>query len=216
MTLINWYTLIGLLAQFLFAARMLVQWVMSEKAREVVNPALFWWLSLIGALLMTFYGFLRHDLAIMLGQLISYYVYCYNLKLKKEFVRTGKIFAVLLIVIPAFLTASEIMDMDSFKSIFLNKNHIPYWLLALGFIGQFLFTGRFVYQLYVSYKIKHSILPDSFWVLSLIAAILVQIYGLLRLDIVLILGQIGGIITYVRNLVLSSKKKKSVKNESGI
>lgn len=214
MNIINWYTAIGLLAQILFAARMLVQWILSERAREVVNPSLFWWLSLFGALLMSFYGFLRNDLAIMVGQLVSYYVYCFNLKLKNEFRRTGKITAFLLIIIPAALTASEIMDTESFKGLFLNKDHIPYWLLTLGFVGQFLFTGRFVYQLYVSYKSKRSVLPDTFWWLSLAAALLVQIYGLLRLDVVLILGQIGGIITYVRNLMLSAKKKKFGKNEN--
>ena len=88
MAIISWYTLIGLLAQLAFMARMLVQWIMSERAHKVVNPALFWWLSLFGALTMSFYGFLRQDLAILLGQLVSFYVYIYNLKLKGELFRT--------------------------------------------------------------------------------------------------------------------------------
>lgn len=76
------YTLVGLTAQLLFTSRMLVQWVLSERARSVVNPSLFWWLSLFASLLMSFYGYLRQDLAILLGQFLSYYTYVVNLKLK--------------------------------------------------------------------------------------------------------------------------------------
>ena len=86
MAIISWYTLIGLLAQLAFMARMLVQWIMSERARKVVNPALFWWLSLFGALTMSFYGFLRQDLAILLGQLVSFYL---RLAANAPFVRAG-------------------------------------------------------------------------------------------------------------------------------
>ncbi len=34
---------------------------------------------------------------------------------------------------------------------------------------------------------------------------MVQIYGIYRLDIVLILGQVGGIVTYVRNIMLARR-----------
>ena len=105
MAIISWYTLIGLLAQLAFMARMLVQWIMSERAHKVVNPALFWWLSLFGALTMSFYGFLRQDLAILLGQLVSFYVYIYNLKLKGELFRISKLGAVAVILTPLVLLA---------------------------------------------------------------------------------------------------------------
>ena len=100
MAIISWYTLIGLLAQLAFMSRMLVQWIMSERARKVVNPALFWWLSLFGALTMSFYGFLRQDLAILLGQLVSFYVYIYNLKLKGKLFKISKVGAVAVILTP--------------------------------------------------------------------------------------------------------------------
>ena len=47
-----WIFALGLVAQGLFSARTLVQWVLSEKARKVVNPTIFWILSL-GKLYMT-------------------------------------------------------------------------------------------------------------------------------------------------------------------
>ena len=66
---------IGFLAQLLFSARLLLQWIMSEKAKKVVSPSIFWKLSLLGSYLLFMYGWLRNDFAIILGQLISYYIY---------------------------------------------------------------------------------------------------------------------------------------------
>ncbi len=209
MELINWYTAVGALAQILFASRMLVQWILSERARAVVNPALFWWLSLIASLLMSFYGYLRQDLAIMLWQLVSYYIYIYNLKLKQELRRVTLAGTLLLVAAPIILLLSEIQDFSEFRALFLNEDHIPYWLLALGSCGQALFTLRFVYQMFVSHRKRQSVLPPAFWWLSLLACVLVQLYGVLRLDVVLFFGQMGGLITYVRNLMLHYKQQRS-------
>lgn len=74
---------IGFLAQLLFSARLLLQWIMSEKAKKVVSPSIFWKLSLLGSYLLFMYGWLRNDFAIILGQLISYYIYIWNLDKKK-------------------------------------------------------------------------------------------------------------------------------------
>ena len=64
----NWliYTL-GILAQGLFSARMIVQWIISEKARRATSPTIYWMLSLIASTLFFIYGWLRQDFAIMLG-----------------------------------------------------------------------------------------------------------------------------------------------------
>ena len=75
--------IIGFLAQALFSARILVQWVMSERAKRVVSPSIFWILSIIASYMLFIYGFLRDDFAIMLGQVISYYVYIWNLNEKE-------------------------------------------------------------------------------------------------------------------------------------
>src|SRR5574344_1552140 len=76
----NWliYSL-GFVAQGLFSARILVQWIMSEKAKRVVSPTIFWVLSLIASYIFFIYGWLRDDFSIMLGQVIAYYVYIWNL-----------------------------------------------------------------------------------------------------------------------------------------
>lgn len=66
---------IGFLAQALFSARILVQWIMSERARRVLSPTIFWVLSLLASCLLCFYGWLRDDFAIVIGQVIAYYIY---------------------------------------------------------------------------------------------------------------------------------------------
>src|SRR5688572_26859991 len=43
-----WWTAVGFLAQGLFSARFLVQWLASEKSRKVVMPVHFWYFSIAG------------------------------------------------------------------------------------------------------------------------------------------------------------------------
>ena len=56
---------LGFLAQICFSARLLIQWIISEKEKQVVSPTLFWLLSLLGSYLLFFYGWLRNDFAIL-------------------------------------------------------------------------------------------------------------------------------------------------------
>src|SRR5574344_1309121 len=80
---------LGFIAQGLFSARTLVQWFLSEKAKKVVSPTIFWVLSLIASYIFFIYGWLRNDFAIMLGQVIAYYVYIWNLGAKGVWSKMG-------------------------------------------------------------------------------------------------------------------------------
>jgi len=56
---LNWgdfWTLIGWTANVVFSSRFIVQWYVTEKKRQVVVPAAFWWLSLAGSLLFLSYA----------------------------------------------------------------------------------------------------------------------------------------------------------------
>ena len=70
---------IGLIAQLFFSGRMMVQWILSEKNKEIVSPTLYWVFSLIGSYLLCIYGWLRDDFSIILGQFISFYIYIWNI-----------------------------------------------------------------------------------------------------------------------------------------
>ena len=43
---------VGFLAQLFFSARILLQWILSERAKKVISPTIFWQLSLVGSYLL--------------------------------------------------------------------------------------------------------------------------------------------------------------------
>lgn len=73
--------IVGLVAQAMFSARFLVQWVVSEKKRESVIPLAFWYLSLSGGIMLFCYAIMRKDPVIMLGQGTGIFIYSRNLYL---------------------------------------------------------------------------------------------------------------------------------------
>ena len=75
-------------------------------------------------------------------------------------------------------------------------------LAAFGFIAQALFASRFIIQWISSERRRMSHVPVGFWWLSLTGGILMTIYGVLRRDPVIVLGQAPGVVVYVRNLML--------------
>ena len=72
---------VGFVAQAMFSARFLVQWVVSEKKRESVIPLAFWYLSLAGGIMLFCYAVMRKDPVIMLGQGTGIFIYTRNLYL---------------------------------------------------------------------------------------------------------------------------------------
>ena len=71
-----------------------------------------------------------------------------------------------------------------------------------GVIFQLAFMARFLVQWIASERSGKSVIPISFWYLSLIGSTGVLIYGIGRGEPVIILGQVFGTIVYVRNLML--------------
>lgn len=200
--------IIGFLAQLFFSARLIFQWILSEKAKQVVSPSIFWLLSLLGSYLLFFYGWLRDDFAIILGQLISYYIYIWNLYIKKSWQKFPVIIRSILIATPFLAVGYMLSEMNEFIEQFFKNADIPLTLLFWGSLGQIIFTLRFVYQWIYSYKRKESILPLGFWLISLTGSLIIVSYALVRRDPVLILGQSTGIMVYSRNVWILRQSKK--------
>lgn len=80
---------VGLLAQIVFMARMIVQWAVSEKEKRSVVPPLFWWLSLAGASMLIVYFIWRQDIIGVLGQSTGWVVYIRNIMLLSREKRNG-------------------------------------------------------------------------------------------------------------------------------
>ncbi|MGE9935721.1 lipid-A-disaccharide synthase N-terminal domain-containing protein [Butyricimonas virosa] len=196
---------IGFLAQVFFSARILLQWILSERAKKVISPAIFLQLSIVGSYLLFVYGWLRDDFAIILGQIISYYIYIWNLDKKHQWKKLPFIIRTLLLLTPVVAILYMLKDASAFVDQFFRNEKIPLWLLIYGSMGQIIFTLRFVYQWIYSKRKDESLLPIGFWVISLLGALIIVSYAIYRRDPVLILGQSTGLIAYSRNIYLSRR-----------
>ena len=72
--------------------------------------------------------------------------------------------------------------------------------VALGFLGQLLFTGRMLVQWIASERSRKSVVPEAFWWMSLVGASMLLAYFVWRRDPVGVLGQATGWFVYLRNL----------------
>ena len=70
---------LGFLAQALFSARFLVQWIASERARRSIVPMAFWWFSIAGGTLLFVYSLYRKDPVFIAGQGLGLFIYLRNL-----------------------------------------------------------------------------------------------------------------------------------------
>ena len=196
---------IGLTAQLFFGARTLFQWVMSERARKSLSPSIYWILSMVASWLFFIYGWMREDFAIILGQVVSYYIYIWNLDSKGIWRKIPVELRVLLAGTPPAAIVLASGDAATFITTFLQNESVPVWLLIFGTAGQLIFTLRFVYQLIYSYRKKESLLPLGFSIISVSGSAVIIAYGIIRRDPILLLGQVPGIITYLRNIALHKK-----------
>lgn len=203
---------VGFLAQILFSARLLVQWISSERAGKVISPLIFWQFSLIASILMIVYGILRHDLAIILGQAITYGVYIRNLQFLGFWRKIPQLVRVTALTFPLLAVLWLLIgETYNFKNIVGNKD-IPLALMVWGLTGQFVFTFRFIIQWFYTEKVKESVLPIGFWIFSIIGSVMVLSYAVIRKDPVLFVGQLFGFVVYFRNALLWMRERRTRKN----
>ncbi|MEI9919356.1 MAG: lipid-A-disaccharide synthase N-terminal domain-containing protein [Bacteroidota bacterium] len=194
---------LGFIGQAMFGARTISQWIIAEREGRVVSPVIFWVFSVIGASIFLFYGVLRHDPVIMVGQSIAFYIYVRNLQLKKAWQRIHIALRILLLLIPPAL----LFYARTFETSGLNFNYTDIFML-IGMIGQLLLNFRYFYQWYFSERAHESLLPLGFWIISAVASVMVVVYSIYRNDVVLLVAQSGGLIAYARNIYLHLKPRK--------
>lgn len=90
----------------------------------------------------------------------------------------------------------------------VNFNQETIWL-GIGFIGQALFSARFIIQWLKSEKEKKSVFPVAFWYFSISGGVTLLAYAIYRQDPVFILGQASGLLIYFRNLYFVFNEKSN-------
>ena len=79
--------------------------------------------------------------------------------------------------------------------------------LSIGFIGQLVFSMRFIVQWIASERRRESVIPIAFWYISLTGSAILFTYAVYRRDPVFVLGQGLGAVVYIRNLMLIYGKR---------
>jgi len=77
----DFWLVFGVVAQLLFAARFLVQWISSERAGKSVIPFAFWVFSMGGGLMTLTYGLVKREPVIIVGQALATIIYVRNIVL---------------------------------------------------------------------------------------------------------------------------------------
>jgi len=75
-----WF-LIGLTGQVIFGARFVLQWIASEYKKRSHVPVAFWYISILGSLVLLAYSIHRKDPVFMLGLSLNSLIYIRNLHL---------------------------------------------------------------------------------------------------------------------------------------
>jgi lipid-A-disaccharide synthase-like uncharacterized protein len=77
---LDWWVVLGFVAQAMFTLRFAVQWIASERAGHSVVPLAFWLFSIGGGLLLLVYALYRRDPVFIAGQSFGVFVYMRNLQ----------------------------------------------------------------------------------------------------------------------------------------
>jgi lipid-A-disaccharide synthase-like uncharacterized protein len=82
-------------------------------------------------------------------------------------------------------------------------------MAIVGVAGQALFSMRFIVQWLVSERRKESVVPVSFWYLSIIGGSLTLVYAIWRKEPLFTIAQASGLLVYARNLMLIHRRPKT-------
>jgi len=200
----------GWLGQVLFSLRVLHQWYFSEKAGRSHVTAAFWWYSLAGTAASLVYVVHRKDPVFIAGFLVNGFLYARNLQLSRGDRPEGGRGSPVLPVALGLVAFGAV----SLLSLFGNDRIVSYdhplpWLLV-GFVGQGLWTSRFLIQWYVSERLGRSVLPPVFFWVSLAGAPFLFAWAVYRVDWVMMFAYALNPIPYVRNLILLHREKAAV------
>ena len=88
-----------------------------------------------------------------------------------------------------------------------------FWL-TVGGTAQLIFTTRMVIQWWVSERRGSSVVPPSFWYLSLVGGTCMLSYAIWRRDPVFVVGQVGGLFVYARNVALLNPRRAAAERQA--
>jgi lipid-A-disaccharide synthase-like uncharacterized protein len=216
--LVTPWTFFGLIGNVLFTARVLVQWIASERQKKSIAPVTFWWASLAATLIMILYCIQRFEtergvIAFLLGYSINVVPYARNLMLIYSIKRVWHVLSYIACAL-IFLAALFLLGWVFHAGIGTlemiapgvegpSSRFVQYVALFLGLAGNTIWSTRFIPQWIYSESKGTSVLPKWFWIWSLVGQMICLVYALILRDLVFILGFLFNGIPIVRNIMLS-------------
>src|SRR5712672_4616031 len=88
---------------------------------------------------------------------------------------------------------------DYLYDVFVAK--FDFWL-AFGLVAQLFFTARFLVQWIASERAGQSVVPMACWLFSMGGGLMTLVYGIVKREPVIILGQALATLIYLRNIML--------------
>lgn len=208
------WALISLTGGVLFYGRFYMQWIVSEIRRKSVVPTAFWYMSSVGSVSLLAYGAHISSPVGTLSQCINVVIYARNLV--HIWRGKGKLSPVLnvgvhLLVAAIALTGLGLVGFTwwhEYHSIHADKaqsaSRAWFWILV-GVAGTALFACRFIVQWLVSESQGKSVVPVSFWYISVAAAVLQSSSFFQQQEWVYGIGVASNVPVYLRNLYLIRK-----------
>lgn len=201
------WLIIGFIGALLFFGRFYVQWLVSEWRGQYTIPVSFWYMSAFGALMLFGYAYQRGSPGGTFGLCFNIFIYTRNLVLVwreqgrlTPALNAGAHVAALLIMLGAFS-----LTVHTWQQGYRPTTEFWVWS-AIWVVGQGVFFLRFFVQWLITEWRGKSIVPASFWYLSLIGLVLHGAYFFYRQDWLLAIGTVADGVPYARNLYLMRKQ----------
>jgi lipid-A-disaccharide synthase len=199
---------LGYLSSLAFGLRFAVQWLYSEAKGQSVVISPFWWLSLAGNTLLLTHALIQMQFHVAFVQAINAVISWRNLNLMRPESEQKSLTFTL-----ALMGGAALLVFALFLALFSEWFRIPDptvdiswgWHL-IGFTGLFLFSSRFILQWWDAEKKRQSYLGPTFWWMSIAGGTLSILYFAQTHDPVNLIGPSLGMIPYVRNLMLTTKR----------
>ncbi|HRI88654.1 MAG TPA: lipid-A-disaccharide synthase N-terminal domain-containing protein [Candidatus Hydrogenedentes bacterium] len=200
---------VGIVGTAIFNSRFYVQWYVSEKKKRSVVPTSFWYLSSIGAIILLVYSIHKQSPNGGLSYSLNTVIYSRNLvhiwRNKGKLTRTRSIVFQSIVGLIAIVAVAIVItiwwrEIEHTKT---KQQHeaVATWLwIAVGVLGQALFAGRFIIQWIATEVRRKSVMPNVFWHMSLVAALLLCASFSAQREWLLALGPIINVPVYLRNI----------------
>lgn len=221
---VEWYwTFAGIIGGCIFYGRFVLQWWASERRGESVVPPAFWYISLLGALLLLIYGVRIQSPLATLGYNLNLFIYARNIALiwrKRGWLQGASnivfhiVFGAIAISALAAMTFTWSREIELSRDMPAEIAQTNWFWLGLGLLGQALFAGRMIVQWLVSERARESTVPTIFWYMSAVAAALQCAAYAQRYEWVFVAGMVLTFTIYIRNLWLIHRAQRALSRHS--